>query len=58
MTKRNLWLTASLATMSAGVVAICIGSSQIPSGKGAGLYLAGVLGAHLAVLPLKAAERC
>ena len=59
MTKQNLWLTASLATMAAGVVAIGIGVNQMSNtGKGSELFLAGFIGAHLAVLPLKAAERC
>ncbi len=45
--------------MAAGVVAIGIGVNQMSStGKGSELFLAGFIGAHLAVLPLKAAERC
>ena len=59
MTKQNLWLTAALATMAAGVVAVGIGAHQMSNtGKGSELFLAGFIGAHLAVLPLKAAERC
>ena len=59
MTKQKLWLTAALATMAAGVVSIGIGSNQMSStGKGSELFLAGLFVAHLAVLPLKAAERC
>ena len=59
MTKQNLWLTASLATMAAGVVAIGVGVNQMSStGKGSELFLAGFIGAHLAVLPLNAASRC
>ena len=59
MTKQNLWLTAALATVSAGCLALGIGLNQMSTtGKGSELFLAGVVGAHLAVLPLKAAERC
>lgn len=59
MTKQNLWLTASMATMAAGCVALGLGINQMSTtGKGSELFLAGVIGAHLAVLPLKAAERC
>ena len=59
MTKQNLWLTASLATMAAGCLAAGIGLNQMSTtGRGSELFLAGFIGAHLAVLPLKAAERC
>ena len=59
MTKQNLWLTASLATMAAAVVAIGVGVNQMSStGKGSELFLAGFIGAHLAALPLNAASRC
>jgi hypothetical protein len=56
MTKQNLWLAASLATLAAGVVSIGIGIHQASNtGKGSELIFAGFIGAHLAVLPLKAA---
>jgi len=59
MTKQNLWLTASMATMAAGCVALGIGLNQMSTtGKGSELFLAGFIGTHLAVLPLKAAEHC
>ena len=58
MTKQNLWLTASMATMAAGCIALGLGLNQMSTtGKGSELFLAGFIGAHLAVLPLKAAER-
>ena len=59
MTKQNLWLAASMATMAAGAIALGVGINQMATtGKGSELFLAGFIGAHLAVLPLKAAERC
>jgi anti-sigma-K factor RskA len=59
MSKQNLWLTASLATMAAAVVALGIGLTQMSTtGKGSELFLAGFIGAHLAALPLHAASRC
>ena len=59
MNKQNFWLATSLATMAAGVVAVGVGVNQMSStGKGSELFLADFIGAHLAVLPLKAAERC
>ncbi len=59
MTKQNFWLATSLATMAVGVVALGIGINQMSNtGRGSELFLAGFIGTHLAVLPLKAAERC
>ena len=59
MTRENLWLTAALATMAGGCLALGVGLNQMSTtGKGSELFLAGFVGMHLAVLPLKAAEHC
>ena len=48
-----------MATMAAGCVALGLGLNQMSTtGKGSELFLAGFIGTHLAVLPLKAAEHC
>jgi len=59
MTQPYHWLAASMSTMAAGCIALGLGLNQMSTtGKGSELFLAGFIGAHLAVLPLKAAERC